>query len=67
MQLRSRHWRIRSQLVYGCKQDIEFLFHIDKKDYIQAKHQVEWLLQEDRFICANREVKSPDIVSNASH
>src|SRR5437588_4653959 len=56
-QLCSRHWPNRSQLIYGCKQDIKYFFQINQKDPTKVKRPVKWLLQIGRFNCSDQEVK----------
>lgn len=58
-QLRSRHWRIRSLLVYINRENIERFFNIKHLDPSQVRDQVSCLLEQDRCTCANREVRSP--------
>ena len=67
IQLRSRHWRIKSQLLYACKHDVEYLFHLNEKSPGEIKRHVELLLEKDRFICAKREVNPPHVDRNSSY
>jgi len=54
--LRSHHWRVKSQLIYECKQAIEDLYQLDREDPTKTKERVEWLLEKDRFLFGKPEV-----------